>query len=54
MQSNFVSNLGDLNNADGLVALIPQNIRGFLSPIAAGLAGKINSTIDKVQEATNQ
>ena len=54
MQANFVSNLQNLNNANGLAALIPQNIRGFLSPLAASLAGTVNSTIDKLQAVANK
>jgi hypothetical protein len=45
--------MGDLSEATGLMALIPEEIRGALDPVAALLAGTVNKTIDVAQAKTN-
>ena len=46
MQANIVKNMGDMSDATGVMALIPQNVRDAMSPMAANLAGAVNKSLD--------
>ena len=45
--------MGDLSNATGVMAMIPQNYRDALSPLASALAGSANKTLDIAQAKAN-
>jgi hypothetical protein len=53
VQANIVKNMGDLSEATGVMALIPENVRDALSPMAANLAGAVNKTLDSAQAKAN-
>ena len=46
--------MGDLSDATGVMALIPQNVRDALDPLADQLTGVVNKTLDAVQAKANQ
>ena len=45
--------MGDLSDATGVMALIPQQYRDALAPVAAALAGTANKTLDIAQAKAN-
>jgi hypothetical protein len=54
VQANIVKNMGDLSNATGAMALVPQKLRDALDPFAEQLTGAANKTLDTIQAKANK
>ena len=46
--------MGDLSNATGAMALVPQKLRDALDPFAEQLTGVANKTLDTIQAKANK